>query len=75
MDALDHAFAPGVSHREPGGMSARQLLSIVQGIEAPIVAADLVELNPINDTSGVSSFVAAKILRELLGVMVAQRCD
>jgi len=71
IDALDPAFAPGVSHREPGGMSVRQLLSLIQGLEAPIVAADVVELNPRNDPTGVSSFVAAKVLRELLGVMTA----
>jgi len=70
MDALDPAFAPGVSHREPGGLSVRQLLSLLQSLDAPIVAADLVELNPRNDPTGVSSMVAAKILRELLGVML-----
>jgi len=70
IDALDPAFAPGVSHREPGGLSVRQLLSIVQSLAAPIVAADVVELNPRNDPSGVSATVAAKVLRELIGVMV-----
>ena len=72
IDLLDPAFAPGVSHREPGGMSVRQLLSVVQRLEAPIVAADVVELNPRNDPTGASSFVAAKIVRELLGVMLAR---
>ena len=70
VDALDPAFAPGVSHREPGGLSVRQLLSLLQGIEAPIVAADVVELNPRNDPTGVSAMVAGKIVRELLGVML-----
>lgn len=71
IDALDPAFAPGVSHREPGGMSMRQLLSLIQSLDVPIVGADVVELNPRNDPSGVSSMAAAKILRELLGVMLA----
>jgi arginase len=70
VDALDPAFVPGVSHREPGGMSVRQLLSLVQSLDAPIVAADVVELNPRNDPSGASAMVAAKILRELLGAMI-----
>jgi agmatinase len=70
IDALDPAFAPGVSHREPGGLSVRQLLSLVHALDAPIVAADVVELNPRNDPSGVSAIVAAKVLRELIGVMV-----
>jgi agmatinase len=71
IDALDPAFAPGVSHREPGGMTVRQMLSLVQSIDVPIVGADVVELNPRNDSSGVSAMAAAKILRELLGVMLA----
>lgn len=70
IDALDPAFAPAVSHREPGGMSVRQLLSIIQTLDAPIIAADVVELNPRNDPSGASAMVAAKIVRELLGVML-----
>jgi agmatinase len=70
IDALDPAFAPGVSHREPGGLSVRQLLTLVQGIAAPIVAADIVELNPRNDPTGISAMAAAKILRELLGTML-----
>jgi arginase len=72
MDALDPAFAPGVSHREPGGMSVRQLVSLIQSIEAPVVAADLVELNPRNDAGGGSATVAGKVLRELLGLMVGR---
>lgn len=72
MDVLDPAFAPGVSHREPGGMSVRQLLSLIQTLDAPIVGADLVELNPRTDSTGVSAMAAGKILRELLGVMLAR---
>jgi len=71
LDALDPAFAPGVSHWEPGGLTVRQLLSLLHTIEAPVVAADLVELNPRKDKSGVSAMAAAKILRELIGVMVS----
>jgi agmatinase len=70
IDALDPAFAPGVSHREPGGLSVRQLLSIVQSIDVPIVGADVVELNPRQDASGASAMVAGKIVRELIGVML-----
>src|SRR5688572_31434123 len=33
IDALDPAFAPGVSHREPGGMSTRQAIDMIQGID------------------------------------------
>jgi agmatinase len=70
MDALDPAHVPGVSHREPGGLTVRQLLSLIQAIDAPIVGADVVELNPRNDATGASAMVAGKVLRELLGRML-----
>jgi arginase len=71
MDALDPAYAPGVSHREPGGMTVREAIAHLHAIEAEIVAADLVEYNPLRDISGTTATVAAKILKEILGKMIA----
>ena len=65
MDALDPAFAPGVSHHEPGGLSVREILSVLQRIEGPIVGADVVELNPTRDINGMTAVVAAKLVKEL----------
>ncbi len=70
LDALDPAFAPGVSHREPGGMSVREAIAHLHSLPASIVAADLVELNPTQDVAGVSATVCAKLVKELVGVMV-----
>jgi len=70
MDVLDPAFAPGVSHWEPGGLTTRQAIHYLQQLPGPIVGADLVELNPTRDPSGLSTIVAAKILKELLGKML-----
>jgi arginase family enzyme len=73
LDALDPAYAPGVSHHEPGGMPTRQLLDALRqigGSGATIVGADLVELNPGRDINDMSAMVAAKIVRELLGLLV-----
>ena len=69
MDALDPAFAPGVSHREPGGMSVREAIAHLHAIEGEIVGADLVEYNPVQDVAGLTATVAAKILKEILGKM------
>ncbi|MEP7382032.1 MAG: agmatinase family protein [Gemmatimonadota bacterium] len=69
VDVLDPAFAPGVSHREPGGMDVRAVLGIVQGIDSPIVGADLVEYNPRRDLDGVTATVCAKLLKEILAAM------
>ena len=49
MDVLDPAFAPGISHREPGGMSVREAIAHLHAIEGEIVGADLVEFNPVRD--------------------------
>jgi arginase len=70
LDVLDPAFAPGVSHWEPGGLSVREALALIQAIEAPLVAADIVEYNPDRDTSGRTAMVAAKILKELASKML-----
>src|ERR1700757_1626824 len=67
MDVLDPAFAPGVSHREPGGMSVREAIAHLHAIEGKIVGADLVEYNPKQDISALTAGVAAKILKEIMG--------
>jgi arginase len=69
MDVLDPAFAPGVSHREPGGMTVREAIAHLHAIEGTIVGADLVEYNPVQDISGLTATVSAKILKEILGKM------
>jgi len=72
MDVLDPAFAPGISHREPGGMSVREAITHLHAIEGQIVGADLVEFNPAQDVSNVTAMVAAKLVKELLGIMIQQ---
>lgn len=71
IDALDPAFAPGVSHREPGGLTTRQVIEIIQTVQAPVIGADIVEFNPKMDPSGVTAVVCAKILKELAAKMLA----
>ena len=68
MDALDPAFAPGVSHHEPGGLSVRDVLTVLHRIEAPIIGADVVEYNPTRDINGMTAVVAAKFVKELAGL-------
>ena len=72
MDVLDPAFAPGVSHREPGGMSVREAIAHLHAIRGEIVGADLVEYNPVQDVAGVTATVAAKLLKEILGRMISE---
>jgi arginase len=70
LDALDPAYAPGVSHLEPGGLRTRDIISVIQQIRAPIVGADIVEYNPVQDINGMTARVAAKLMKELADKML-----
>ena len=70
LDGLDPAFAPGVSHQEPGGLSVRDILSVIHKLKNPIVGADIVELNPLRDINGITATVAGKFLKEFGGMML-----
>jgi agmatinase len=72
LDGVDPAFAPGVSHWEPGGLTVREVLDMIQDIHSLIVGADVVEFNPLRDPSGLTATVAAKIVKELAGAMWQQ---
>lgn len=70
LDVLDPAFAPGVSHYEPGGLSVRDVLSVIHEIDVPVIGADIVELNPTRDVQDMTAMVAAKFFKELLAKML-----
>jgi agmatinase len=70
MDALDPAFAPGVSHFEPGGLSVRDVISIIHRLTARVIGADIVEYNPRHDVHGMTAMVGAKLVKEIGGVML-----
>ena len=70
VDAIDPAFAPGVSHREPGGLSVRDVITLIQSLPAPIVGADVVEFNPTQDPVGLTASVCAKLVKEIASRML-----
>jgi arginase len=70
IDVLDPAFAPGISHYEPGGMSVREVLRCIQGLKVPVVGADIVEYNPARDVHGQTAMVCAKFLKEISAAML-----
>ena len=70
IDVLDPAFAPGISHYEPGGMSVREVLDIIQAVRVPLVAADIVEYNPTRDRQGQTAMVCAKLFKEVAAAML-----
>lgn len=69
LDALDPAYAPGVSHREPGGLSTRDVVGLLRHIPGRVIGADVVELNPVCDVHGLTAPVAAKLVGELIALM------
>lgn len=70
LDGLDPAFAPGVSHPEPGGLTVRDVLGVIQTLPGPIIGADVVELNPSRDVNDLTAFVAAKFVKEIASRMI-----
>lgn len=67
IDAIDPAFAPGTGYIEPGGLTSRQFLYILQRLMLldNIKVIDLVEVNPEKDLNGLTLKLAAKIIGEL----------
>ena len=70
IDCLDPAFAPGVSHREPGGLSTRQAIDLIQRLKGKVIGADIVEFNPRMDPLHITGTVCAKILKEIAARML-----
>lgn len=70
LDCLDTSIMPGTGTPEPGGMSFNELIGWFKYLkDFNIIGADVVELAPDYDTSGASTAVATKVIRELLMIM------
>lgn len=67
MDGFDPAYAPGVSHPVPGGLTARQVLSLIQSSHWKLIGMDVVEINPSMDTNNLTAILAARLLHEGMG--------
>ena len=67
LDCLDPSVFPGTGTPEAGGATFAQLLeAILKVSRTNVIAADINELAPMLDQSGVSTAVACKVLRELI---------
>jgi len=67
LDWFDPSLLAGTGTPEPGGFFWNDFEEILKTLlEFRIVASDIVELSPEIDKSGVSSIVAAKVLRSLI---------
>lgn len=67
LDCMDPSVFPGTGTPEAGGVSFLELLKAIRTVsQANLVGADINELAPMLDASGVSTATACKVLRELL---------
>ncbi|MFO0916876.1 MAG: agmatinase [Planctomycetaceae bacterium] len=70
IDAVDPAFAPGTGTPEVGGLTSREILALVRGLEGlNLLGGDLVEVSPSYDASGITAILAANLVFEMLSLM------
>jgi arginase len=55
---------------EPGGLSTRGAISLIQDLKAQVVGADIVVFNPLLDISGITAMASAKLLKEIAAKML-----
>lgn len=73
IDVLDPAHAPGTGTPEAGGLTSRELLGIVRGLDgANVVGADIVEVAPPYDHAEITSIAAANLAYEFLSLFARQ---
>jgi agmatinase len=71
IDALDPAFAPGVSHREPGGLTTRDIINFIHALKGNVIGVDIVEYNPQKDIDNMTAYVGAKLVKEAAGKLLS----
>lgn len=75
LDVFDPGCAPGVSHPVPGGLTARQVLDMMQSAEWNLVGMDVVELNPQRDLNQMTAVLAARLLHEGMAAAYLRHLD
>ena len=70
IDAIDPAFAPGVSHREPGGLTSRDIINFIHALPNNVVGIDIVEFNPNKDIDDITLNLSTKLVKESLGKLL-----
>lgn len=68
IDVIDPAFAPATGYAEPGGLSSREFIYLVQRINKMknLRGVDIVEINPEKDDKNLTVKLGAKIFGELI---------
>jgi agmatinase len=70
IDVLDPAHAPGTGTPEAGGLTSRELLGVLRGLDGlHLVGCDLVEVAPAYDHAEITGIAAAHVAYELLALL------
>lgn len=74
IDCLDPAFAPGTGIPDAGGLTSRDVITLIKSMQGlPLVGLDLVEVAPPIDPSEATIFAALKIIMEFIAVLAREK--
>ncbi len=75
LDVLSPELVPGVSHPESGGLSISNIVQLIREVftTMKVLGADIVELNPLLDQTGVTAISARDIIKEILSGFAFQK--
>jgi guanidinopropionase len=76
IDALDPAYAPGTGGPEPGGLSTRDCQVMIRGFNGlQVIGADINEVSPPLDPSGITAVAACNLMFEMVCVIAQSVAD
>jgi len=74
IDFVDPSMAPGTGTIEVGGFTGYETMTLIQGLaDANIIGTDLVEVLPAIDPAGITAYMGANIIHELLSILALQK--
>jgi agmatinase len=75
IDVLDPSLAPGTGTMEVGGLTFQQMHQLLVGLpqKGRVVGLDVVEVNPLFDSTGVTAQTAVRLIIDLLGASLRPR--
>jgi len=74
IDCLDPAFAPGTGIPDAGGLTSREVITLIKSMQGlPLVGLDVVEVSPPIDPSEATVFAALKIIMEFIAVFAREK--
>jgi agmatinase len=69
VDSMDPTLAPGTGTLEPGGLNFAEIEELMTGIpvKGKLVGLDIMEVNPLRDSSGRTAQTAIRLMVDMLG--------